>query len=207
MLRIIKSCSAADIRIIYEHACNLKIRIQPDNFNLRIIHINQIETPIGIMFTCAAEEGICLLEFADRRMLKTELQTIVRVFKAKIIKGKNHFFEILEQQIAEYFTGSRKEFTVPIISPGTEFQEKVWKELLKIPYGQTRSYKQQAMALKNPGAIRAVAHANGLNRISILIPCHRVIGDNGELTGYGGGLWRKKYLLDLESSNYRLTFL
>jgi len=89
--------------------------------------------------------------------------------------------------------------TLPLDIRGTPFQEKAWSALLKIPYGETRSYADQARAVDNPAAVRAVAKANGDNRISIIIPCHRVIGSDGKLTGYGGGLWRKQYLLDLES--------
>ena len=106
---------------------------------------------------------------------------------------------LITNQLNEYFEGRRIEFTMPLVTPGTSFQETVWEELRRIPYGSTRSYKQQAEAINNPEAVRAVANANGVNRISILIPCHRVIGSDGQLTGYGGGLWRKKWLLDLES--------
>ncbi len=168
--------------------------------NMAILNITRFETPLGPMFACATADGVCLLEFTDRRMLETELKTLTKLLKASIVHGENKHFEKLRQQIDEYFKGERKDFTVPLFAPGSEFQKNVWKELQTIPYGTTRSYKQQAAALKNPGAVRAVAHANGMNRISIIIPCHRVIGDNGHLTGYGGGIWRKKWLLDLESN-------
>jgi AraC family transcriptional regulator of adaptative response/methylated-DNA-[protein]-cysteine methyltransferase len=158
----------------------------------KIINITRFETPLGTMFACAVEEGICLLEFTDRRMLETELITLTKLLNANIIQGANHHFVLLKQQLDEYFEGKRKEFTVPLFTQGTEFQQSVWKELQNIPYGSTRSYKQQAIALRKPEAIRAVANANGMNRISIIIPCHRVIGNDGKLTGYGGGLWRKK---------------
>ena len=105
----------------------------------------------------------------------------------------------MKSQLKEYFDGKRTSFSILIHPAGTDFQKSVWEELQTIPYGSTRSYKQQAIALKNPKAVRAVAQANGMNKISILIPCHRVIGDDGHLTGYGGGLWRKKWLLNLES--------
>ncbi|MCO6496305.1 MAG: methylated-DNA--[protein]-cysteine S-methyltransferase [Chitinophagaceae bacterium] len=103
------------------------------------------------------------------------------------------------KQLDEYFAGKRTVFTIPIQAEGTEFQQSVWKELLKIPYGKTVSYMQIARRLKNPGSIRAVGSANGRNPISIIIPCHRVIGSNGSLTGYGGGIWRKKWLLEHEN--------
>ena len=165
-----------------------------------IINITRFETPLGPMFACATDEGICLLEFTDRRMLETELKALTKLLDASVVHGENKHFEILKNQIDEYFKGNRKDFSIPLFTPGSEFQKAVWKELQTIPYGITRSYKQQATALNNPGAVRAVAHANGMNRIAIIIPCHRVIGDDGHLTGYGGGIWRKKWLLDLESN-------
>ncbi len=163
-----------------------------------IIDLKRIETPLGTMLACATHLGICLLEFTDRKMLETELKSIAKLLNATIIQGNNKHFNKLATQLKEYFSGTRKEFTVPLHTVGTNFQNKVWSALQNIPYGQTRSYKEQAIAIGNPESVRAVANANGLNRISIIIPCHRVIGVNGELTGYGGGLWRKKYLLELE---------
>jgi len=166
-----------------------------------LINISRIETPLGTMYACAVEQGICMLEFTDRKMLETELKSLTVRLNATIIQGANKHFELLEHQLEEYFDGRRKVFTVPLYPVGTEFQQLVWVALQTIPYGSTCSYKQQAAAIQKPEAIRAVANANGMNKISILIPCHRVIGDNGDLTGYGGGLWRKKWLLDLENRN------
>jgi AraC family transcriptional regulator, regulatory protein of adaptative response / methylated-DNA-[protein]-cysteine methyltransferase len=158
----------------------------------------QIETPLGLMVAGAAEEGICLLEFNDRRMLNTEYKDLARLLKTAIEAGENKYTRAIRKQLDEYFKGKRKEFTVPLVTPGTAFQQAVWKELQKIPFGSTRSYQSQAEILKRPEAVRAVANANGTNRISIVIPCHRVIGSDGKLTGYGGGLKRKKWLLDHE---------
>lgn len=169
--------------------------------NKNVIDITRIETPLGTMFAAATDEGICLLEFSDRRMLETELKYLSKKYSAAIAQGNNKRFEILNQQLKEYFDGKRKKFTVPLVTPGTEFQNKVWKELQTIPYASTRSYKEQAAALGTPESVRAVANANGMNRIAIIIPCHRVIGSDGNLTGYGGGLWRKKWLLDFEHAN------
>lgn len=166
-----------------------------------IIDLKRIETPLGTMLTCATNQGICLLEFTDRKMLETELKSIVKLLNATIIQGNNKFFDILETQLQEYFHGQRKQFSVPLHTPGTVFQNKVWTALQSIPYGQTKSYKEQAIIIGNPESVRAVANANGMNRISILVPCHRVIGSDGQLTGYGGGIWRKKYLLELEKKN------
>ncbi|MDJ1493369.1 methylated-DNA--[protein]-cysteine S-methyltransferase [Cytophagaceae bacterium DM2B3-1] len=168
-----------------------------------VIDITRIETPLGTMFACAVEQGICLLEFTDRKMLETEFKTLTKLLNATIIQGPNKHFDILKQQLAEYFSGHRKAFSVSLYSPGTDFQQAVWQELQTIPYGTTRSYKEQAISLKKPESVRAVANANGMNRISILIPCHRVVGSDGTLTGFGGGIWRKQWLLNLEKENTR----
>lgn len=166
----------------------------------KVVDLKRIETPLGTMIACADENGICMLEFSDRKALPTELKEISKHFNANIIQGENPHFKILEQELVEYFAGKRQIFTVPLSFVGTEFQKKVWEVLRGIPYGTTRSYQQQANILGNPKAVRAVANANGLNKISIIIPCHRVIGTNGTLTGYGGGIWRKQKLLELEQA-------
>lgn len=166
-----------------------------------IIDLKRIETPLGTMLACATNQGICLLEFTDRKMLETELKSIAKLLNATIVQGSNSHFSTLEIELQEYFDGERKEFSVPLHTIGSDFQNKVWTALQHIPYGQTKSYKEQAIAIGSPESVRAVANANGMNRISILIPCHRVIGSDGQLTGYGGGLWRKKHLLELEEQN------
>ncbi|MBD8018033.1 bifunctional transcriptional activator/DNA repair enzyme AdaA [Kaistella pullorum] len=166
----------------------------------KVVDLKRIETPLGTMIACADDNGICMLEFSDRKALPTELKEISKHFNANIIQGENPHFKILEQELGEYFAGKRQIFTVPLSLVGTEFQKKVWEVLRGIPYGTTRSYQQQANILGNPKAVRAVANANGLNKISIIIPCHRVIGTNGTLTGYGGGIWRKQKLLELEQA-------
>ncbi|PJJ60277.1 bifunctional transcriptional activator/DNA repair enzyme AdaA [Hymenobacter chitinivorans] len=163
-----------------------------------IINLTRLETPLGSMLACATERGICLLEFTDRRMLETELKELARRLTATIVPSENPHFAVLRAQLAEYFGGRRQQFSVPLHTPGTAFQQAVWRALEQISYGSTRSYGQQAAALGRPSAVRAVAAANGLNRVAILIPCHRVLGAHGQLTGYGGGLWRKQWLLELE---------
>lgn len=168
-----------------------------------IIDLKRLETPLGTMLVCATNQGICLLEFTDRKMLESELKSIAKLLNATIIQGNNIHFDTLEIELQEYFNGKRKEFSVPLHTPGSDFQNKVWTALQLIPYGQTKSYKEQAIAIGSPESVRAIANANGMNRISILVPCHRVIGSDGQLTGYGGGLWRKKYLLELEEKNGR----
>ncbi|MGB3063517.1 bifunctional transcriptional activator/DNA repair enzyme AdaA [Sphingobacterium thalpophilum] len=163
-----------------------------------IIDLKRIETPLGTMYACAVTQGICLLEFTDRKMLETEFKNLAKTLNATVVQGDNPHFPLLEKELREYFEGKRQEFTVPLYSLGTEFQNRVWEALKNIPYGETKTYKQQAIAIGSADSVRAVANANGLNKISILIPCHRVVGTDGSLTGYGGGIWRKKWLLELE---------
>ncbi|WP_306350057.1 bifunctional transcriptional activator/DNA repair enzyme AdaA [Flavobacterium sp. '19STA2R22 D10 B1'] len=168
-----------------------------------IIDFTRLETPLGTMVACATNQGICLLEFSDRKMLETELKMLTKLYNATIIQGKNSYFEILKQELQEYFEGSRQEFTIPLDTKGTDFQNQVWDVLLGVHYGSTSSYMEQALKINNPKGVRAVANANGMNRISIIIPCHRIIGSDGSLTGYGGGLWRKSWLLDFEKKNLK----
>ncbi len=166
----------------------------------KIIYFKNLETPLGTMIACAGESGICMLEYADRKSLTSELKEISLHFGAELVLGESPYFSILEQQLQEYFEGERTVFSVPLSPVGTDFQKKVWEVLIQIPYGTTTSYREQAIILGNPKAVRAVANANGMNKISILIPCHRIIGSNGTLTGYGGGIWRKQKLLEVEKS-------
>ncbi|NOU58661.1 bifunctional transcriptional activator/DNA repair enzyme AdaA [Marinifilum caeruleilacunae] len=163
-----------------------------------VINIIRFTTKLGPMFACATEKGLCLLEFTDRRMLEREFQDLCKRLDAVILPGQNPILSQVQEEIAEYMEGKRSNFTVPLHSPGTDFQNSVWDLLKNIPYGETRSYQEQANLLGKPKAVRAVANANGMNRIAIIIPCHRVIGSNGELTGYAGGLGRKKWLLEME---------
>lgn len=166
----------------------------------KVVNLKRIETPLGTMIACASEKWICLLEFSDRKMLETELKIIAKKLNAVILQWENPFFEILEKQLWEYFEKKRKKFSVPLDLLGTDFQKSVWEILQKIPYWKTYSYKQQAEKIWKIEAVRAVANANGMNKISILVPCHRVIGSDWKLTGYGWWLWRKQFLLDLEKS-------
>jgi AraC family transcriptional regulator of adaptative response/methylated-DNA-[protein]-cysteine methyltransferase len=168
--------------------------------NNQLIHTKRIFTPLGPMLAGATDDGICLLEFTDRRILETEIRRLSKLLHARFVPGLSKHLDTLNKQLDEYFFGKRKEFDIPLVLPGTEFQKKVWEELRAIPYGATRSYKEQAEIIGAPKAVRAVAKANGDNSIAILVPCHRVLGTNGELIGYGGGLWRKQYLLNHESS-------
>lgn len=166
-----------------------------------IIFITRMLTPMGPMLAGATPKGICLLEFMDRRMIELQLTRLRKQFTAELVPGESPFFETLHAELREYFAGKRSRFSVPLDIAGTEFQKRAWQALQEIPHGATRSYRDQTQMLKlAPGAVRAVARANGDNKIAIIIPCHRVIGSDGKLVGYGGGLWRKKLLLDLEHS-------
>jgi len=163
------------------------------------IRLAWIQTPLGAMVSGATDSSICLLEFTDRRMMEAQLSTVARLFRLPLIPGDSPLFKDLHFQLNEYFEGTRRVFDLPIAWPGSEFQKKVWEGLLRIPYGETRSYAELALELGMPqGSSRAVGHANGLNRLAILIPCHRVIAADGGLGGYGGGLWRKLRLLERE---------
>ncbi len=166
--------------------------------SLIVVHLNRILTPLGPMLAGATDEGICLLEFMDRRMLNTQLRILTKRLKCSFAPGSNKFIDRIAEEIKDYFNGVLKNFSTPIVIAGTDFQKQVWNNLLKIPAGETISYEELAIRVGNPKAVRAVAKSNGDNRIAIVIPCHRVIGKDGNLTGYGGGIWRKKYLINLE---------
>ena len=163
-----------------------------------LIAVARLETPLGPMLGGATAEGVCLLEFVDRRMIETQITRLKRGFRAVLVPGQSPLLDRLAQELERYFGGTLREFTVPLTLKGTPFQERVWEQLRTIPYGATRSYAEQAKRLDMQTAVRAVARANGDNRIAIVVPCHRVVGSDGSLTGYGGGLWRKRWLLDHE---------
>lgn len=169
--------------------------VDPD----RVVRITRILTPLGPMLAGATDEALCLLEFVDRRALATQLARIRTRLRVNLLPGSNPITAESEKQLEAYFDRRLTRFSLPLEAPGTRFQETVWTALREIPYGVTVSYGELARRIGRPSAVRAVAGANGDNRIAILIPCHRVIGADGTLTGYGGGLWRKKRLLELES--------
>jgi len=152
------------------------------------ITIAYYKSPLGILKISADEKGIKEIEFAQEEFKSIQNSS------SKIIKD-------CIKQLDEYFRGKRKSFELKLNPEGTEFQKKVWKELLKIPYGTTLSYGEIARRIKNQKAVRAVGQAIGRNPIAIVIPCHRVIGSDGSLTGYASGLWRKEWLLKHEEIN------
>ncbi len=166
--------------------------------NMHIVNITRIETDLGPMIAGATGRGICMFEFADYKSLDLELRQLAATFKTPLVQGDNPHFDTLRAQLEQYFKGERRQFDIPLDLVGTEFQKQVWLSLVQIPYGSTTTYAAQAARLGRPSSVRAVANANGKNKISIILPCHRVIGADGTLTGYGGGIWRKKKLLELE---------
>ena len=157
-----------------------------------------LATPLGEMLAVFGGKGLCLLEFVGQKQLEQEITAVQKALHGQFIFQENEQTQLLRQELDLYFQGRLKVFATPLETIGTAFQQQVWNALLTIPYGETRSYKEQAQQLGNPKAIRAVAAANGQNKVSILIPCHRVIGSDGKLTGYAGGLNRKQSLLALE---------
>ncbi len=157
-----------------------------------------LETPLGGVLAIADEDGLCLLEFADRRALDTQITTLRRRLDAAIVPGRNSHLDAIADELTRYFDGTLARFTVPLVLPGTPFQVDVWRRLQMIPYGETSTYGVLAADLGRGGAHRAVGRANGDNRIAIVIPCHRVVRSDGTLCGYGGGMWRKRWLLEHE---------
>ena len=162
------------------------------------INIQYYKTKIGEMILGSFEGKLCLSDFRYRRMRTTVDNRIKKGLNAEFIEHEDEILIKSKQQLEEYLAGDRKEFDVPIITVGTDFQLSVWEALMQVPYGTTSTYLQLAKNIHNPKAVRAVANANGANAIGLIIPCHRIIGSNGELVGYGGGLAVKKKLLKLE---------
>ncbi len=162
-----------------------------------------LASPLGPLLAVANDDGVCLLEFTDRRALETQIRSLRRRVPGAVVPGTNAHLDRLADELREWFAGRRRSFGVSLVVCGTPFQECVWEQLAKIPHGETRSYQDLARALGRPTATRAVAHANGMNRIAILIPCHRVIAADGSLSGYGGGKWRKARLLAIEGVTIR----
>ena len=158
----------------------------------------RLDTPLGPMLGVANEQGVCLLEFVDRRSMEAQVATLRRHFPQPIVPGSNKHLDHIAEELSGYFVGTLTEFTVPLIFPGSPFQSAVWNALRMIPYGETTSYGAIAAQIGRPGASQAVGRANGDNRLAIVVPCHRVVRSDGQLCGYAGGLRRKQWLLDLE---------
>ncbi len=183
----------------FNEAINREIGISPSAIkNTEIMSAKWLETPIGPMLAIANNEGLVLLEFAERKALPREIIDLKRRFGAVCFKDHS-LFPKLQSQLDEYFAGRLKSFSISISQIGSDFEKCAWQGLLSIPFGQTRSYSEQAALIDKPNAVRAIGRANGANKIAIIIPCHRVIGADGSMTGYGGKIWRKEWLLNHEA--------
>ena len=163
-----------------------------------LLAVAPVETPLGVMLLGAAEGKLCLAEYSDQGRLEAQLRRVRQRLDATLVPGREAPIADAEAQLVEYFAGLRRRFDLPLLPAGTDLQRQVWETLLQIPYGETWTYGQVAAAIDRPRAARPVGQAVGANPISIIVPCHRVIGGSGSLTGYGGGLWRKQRLLALE---------
>lgn len=163
--------------------------------NRALLFADWFETPLGPMVAVADQTHLHLLEFHDRKALPTELETLQRKTRSSVAPGRTPAIEQLDAELKAYFEGKSAAFKTPLALAGTAFERQVWAKLIAIPLGETRSYSDIARGIDSLDAVRAVARANGANQIAIVIPCHRCIGSDGSLTGYGGGLWRKQWLL------------
>ena len=157
------------------------------------------DTPLGRMVAGSTVQGIALLGFADEGDGTLKRDRSAQGMEMQ--EEETPLLERLRRELGEYFAGSRVSFDLPLAPAGTPFERRAWDALAAVPYGETRSYGEQAAAMGRPGAVRAVARANGRNPVVILIPCHRIIGSDGRLTGFTGGLWRKKWLLAHEAAH------
>lgn len=183
---------------------NIYFLVNLEVFMKNIIFTSQYQSPLGIITLAATKKGLCLLEFDNQKRIDNHFKHFNKIWGIELKKEKSSILQTTEIQLEEFFAKQRTDFNLPLDLVGSDFQKNVWKELMKVPYGTTRTYKEQAIAIGNLKAIRAVATANGENRISIIIPCHRIIGSDGNLTGYGGGIWRKQKLLELENNQIKL---
>jgi O-6-methylguanine DNA methyltransferase len=169
-----------------------------------MINITQFQSPLGFLLAVAQPAGLLRLDFLDERLKEEGLRKHIesRFPSEEISLGTSNLLEHLKYELDDYFLGKRQYFETPLSLKGTTFQREVWRELLKIPYGTTISYGELANRVGRitPGQSRAVANANARNPIAILVPCHRVVGADGNLTGYAGGVWRKQALLVLEGA-------
>lgn len=181
----------------FREAFNRIIGTPPSHKDQAVLHATWIDTPLGPMLAIASEERLILLEFVERRGLETELKRLRD--KYAILPGSNAPLISIKRELAGYFAGERTQFETPLQMMGTDFQRSVWEELRRIPYGAAISYMELARRVGRPRAFRAVAQANGANQLAVIIPCHRVINADGKIGGYGGGVPRKEWLLDMES--------
>ncbi len=165
-----------------------------------MLRADWFETPLGAMIAVSDRSSLHLLEFTNRKALPSELKRLWKGAKGNLGFGRFEPTDQIEQEMTAFHDGQNADFKTPLALHGSDFTKQVWRALRDIPAGQTRSYSQLAIDLGKPDAVRAVARANGANQIAIVIPCHRVLGADGSLTGYGGGLWRKQKLIEIERS-------
>lgn len=185
---------AAAARAAGYRAC---LRCQPDNATP--IHLRAVDTPVGSLTLGATADAVVLADFSDRAMMPAQLAAVRRRIGPTTF-GSAPMLDELERQLRAYLAGDRRTFDLPVDLPGSPFQESVWAELRRIPYGETITYRELAARVGVPAASRAVGRANGSNRLAIVVPCHRVVAAGGGLGGYGGGLPAKRWLLDLEAA-------
>ena len=163
-----------------------------------VIKTKRYESPCGVLLLGSFGDKLCLCDWQVEKHRSHVDKRLKRILRAEFEEGTSEVIEQAVLQLDEFFAGKRREFDVPLLFVGTDFQKTVWNELLKIPFGKTISYGEMAQRIGLPKAVRAVANANGANSMSIFAPCHRVIGSDRSLTGYGGGLAAKQMLLELE---------
>ncbi|MQQ08574.1 methylated-DNA--[protein]-cysteine S-methyltransferase [Epibacterium sp. SM1979] len=185
----------------FRAAFGRRIGLAPGQFRAdALMKVDWIDTPLGPMVAIACQHQLHLLEFFDRKALPTEVRRLQERQPGGLGFGRTPVMEQLTAELAQFFAGELSRFETPCAFHGTAFEQEVWRALQDIPAGQTRSYGDLATGLGRPSATRAVARANGKNQIAILIPCHRIIGADGNLTGYGGGIWRKRRLIEVETT-------
>lgn len=165
------------------------------------IDIHPFPTPFGELVLGSFEERLCLCDWRYRRMREGVDQRLRKGLGSAFREGRSPVIETAMAQLKAYFAGERRTFDVPLRFVGSQFQQRVWEALQKVPYGSTSTYAELTARVASPAAIRAVASANGANALSILVPCHRIIGSSGELVGYAGGLPAKRKLLQLEGAH------
>jgi methylated-DNA-[protein]-cysteine S-methyltransferase len=165
------------------------------------------KTPYGELKLASYEDKLCMCDWRYRKMREQIDKRVGEQLKAAFVEGNSAVIEAAQQQLQEYFTKKREDFDIPLLLAGSEFQQSVWEELLKIPYGQTETYLGLSGRLGDVKAIRAVAAANGANALSIIVPCHRIVGSDGKMTGYAGGTNTKRKLLELEGARQKELLL
>lgn len=164
-----------------------------------IIHTEIYHSPCGDLLLGACEEKLCLCDWTSEKHRPKTDNKLRKLLNAEFVDTPSEITQRAAYELEEYFAGRRRTFSIPLLFAGTDFQKKVWSALLDVPFGETKSYAWLAKKIGNPKAVRAVGLANGANNISIFAPCHRIIGSNGSLVGYGGGLEIKRFLLNLEN--------